>query len=175
MDVRHWGSTTAERAVPLPCDDLVDGGETLHRAVTIDAPPEVVYRWLCQLRVAPYSYDLIDNLGRRSPQELTPGLEHPAPGQIFVRVFRLVHVEPDRSLTLVWKGPGRPFGDLAITYAALPDGASATRLLMRLRWRHTGGGPLGALWRLALPPLDLVMARRQLRNFKRLAERSARG
>ena len=172
MDVRHWGATAAEQAQARPCDGLVAGAEVLNRAVSVAAPPALVYRWLCQLKVAPYSYDLIDNFGRRSPQELTPGVEDPRPGDTFTRVFTLVHVEPGRSLTVVWKGPRKPFGELAITWAALPDG-DVTRLLMRLCWRMDRGGPLGALARLALPPGDLVMARRQLLNLKRLAERDA--
>jgi hypothetical protein len=172
MDLRHWGATAAEQAMALPCDGLIPRGEVLNRAVGVAAPPALVYRWLCQLKVAPYSYDLIDNRGRRSPQELTPGLEDPQPGETFTRVFTLVDVEPGRSLTVVWKGPRKPFGELAITWAALPDGA-ATRLLMRLCWRLDHGGPLGALARFALVPGDLVMARRQLLNLKRLAERDA--
>jgi hypothetical protein len=172
MDVRHWGSTADERALELPCDALVPGGEVLHRAVGVDAPPELVFRWLCQLRVAPYSYDLIDNFGRRSPQQLTPGLERPQVGQTFAHVFTLADVDPGRSLTIAWQGRRRPFGELAITYAALRDRAG-TRLLRRLRWDQPARGPLGRLWHAVLPPLDLVMARRQLLNFKRLAERDA--
>lgn len=74
--VRHWGTTAPERARPYPCDELVPSSDgALFRGVSVEAPAAVVFRWLCQLRAAPYSYDLLDNRGRRSPQELTPGLE----------------------------------------------------------------------------------------------------
>jgi hypothetical protein len=158
--VTAWGSTPEERALGLPCDSVVcDASAVLHRAVTVDAPPEVVFRWLCQLRAAPYSYDLIDNRGRRSPQQLTPGLEELEAGQRFMTIFRLVEFEPGRSITVVHRGL---FGHVGVTYLVTPG----TRLLMRIAWEP----PRVPLARSLLTAGDWVMARRQLLNLKRLAE-----
>jgi hypothetical protein len=74
--VSKWGTTAAERERPYPCDGLIEGPAIeLYRGIDVEAPQAVTFRWLCQLRAAPYSYDKLDNLGGRSPQELTPGLE----------------------------------------------------------------------------------------------------
>ena len=67
--VYTWGSTPGERDDAFACDRLVPhADDILFRAVDVAAPAAVVFRWLCQLRVAPYSYDKLDNGGRRSPQ-----------------------------------------------------------------------------------------------------------
>src|SRR5688500_981727 len=98
---RTWGSSEDERARRYPCDGLVAPvDDELWRAVDVAAPAPVTYRWLCQLRAAPYSYDWIDNFGRRSPRELTPGLDALEVGQRVMRIFRLVAFEPGRHLTL---------------------------------------------------------------------------
>jgi hypothetical protein len=45
-----WGPTEAERAAPLPGDDVVpDARYVTTRAVTIDAPPASVWPWLVQM------------------------------------------------------------------------------------------------------------------------------
>jgi hypothetical protein len=170
--VRHWGSTASERARAYPCDRLLaDSDAALFRAVTIEAPAALVFRWLCQLRAAPYSYDLLDNRGRRSPQQLTPGLERLRPGQRVMTIFELVEFEADRSITLRHRGP--VFGELVVTYRADDAGPGRSRLVVKLL-PGSSAGPLGAVARLLLPPGDLVMMRRQLLNLKRLAEGSAR-
>ena len=151
---RHWGTTAAEQAAHYPCQDVVDARLVLTRGVDVAAPPPVAFRWLCQIRVAPYSYDWIDNLGRRSPQTLTPGLEQLEVGQRVYPSFRITSFEPDRSLTFAGLG-------VAITYVADPGrllGALALR-------RRTPFTPL-------LVAGDLVMMRRQLLNLARLAESS---
>lgn len=77
----HWGTTDAEETASYPCDDVLpDAEQWLFRGVDVAAPAPVLWRWICQLRVAPYSYDWIDNLGRRSPRTLTPGLDDIQPG-----------------------------------------------------------------------------------------------
>ena len=96
-----WGSTAAERRRWFPCDDVLpDAQDAYYRAVDVQAAPEIVFRWLCQMRAAPYSYDLIDNFGRPSPDELTPGLDDLEVGQTFMTIFELAEFARDRHLTL---------------------------------------------------------------------------
>src|SRR4051794_34961179 len=165
-----WGSTAEERQETLPCDALVpDPKAVLVRAVDVAAPPPVVFRWLCQLRVAPYSYDWIDNRGRRSPRELTPGVEKLEPGQRFVSIFRLAEFEQGSRITLEQRGG--LLGHVALTYAVSEREGGESRLVLRIAW----GPPRLPLARALLSVGDLVMARRQLLNLKQLAEGSVDG
>jgi hypothetical protein len=165
-----WGSTAEDRARQLPCDALLPGARlVVHRAVDVDAPPELVFRWLCQLRVAPYSYDLLDNPGRRSPRTLTPGLEQLAVGQVFGKIFRLVSFDVPEQVTAEHHGV---FGHVAGTYSVTRRGRGS-HLLCRFRWSPRRLPLAHRPVTTALALGDLVMARRQLLNLKRLAERDA--
>jgi hypothetical protein len=138
----------------------------------VDAPGDVVFRWLCQLRVAPYSYDWIDNFGRRSPQALTPGLDQLAVGQLMMGRWRFRLVEFERGRQITMKHSARLGGDTAVTMLIAPANGGS-RLLVKAVQRCPGG-LAGWLERLLLPWVDLVMMRRQLLNLKALAERTAR-
>lgn len=168
-----WGTSPEERRLPYPCDRVMPHPEdALYRGVTISASPEIVFRWLCQLQVAPYSYDWIDNGGRESPSTLTPGLEDLAVGQSVMQIFQLVDFALDQHLTLRFKANSRVqrlFGDIVISYCVVGKGASSCRLLAKLVARHPPG-VWGKLMRILLPWGDLIMMRRQLLNFKQLAE-----
>lgn len=131
------------------------------RAISIAASPQTVFAWLCQLRVAPYSYDLLDNLGRRSPRQRDPKLVQLAPGQRFMTIFRSRSFVNGERITLTGNG-------LAVTYTVHPENVGS-----RLHVRVWFGGP----WPLAraLAVGDLVMMRRQLLTLKSLAEREAAG
>jgi hypothetical protein len=168
-----WGSTPAERAMPFPCDrHLADPDDALFRAVDVDAPTAVTFRWLCQLRAAPYSYDWIDNWGRTSPRTLTPGLEQLAVGQTVMTIFELVEFEMDRHLTLVLRRGRAVFGDIACTYLVAPRAPDRSRIVVKMLVRYP------AVRRIAeqiFPLSDLVMMRKQLLTLKALAEGDARG
>jgi hypothetical protein len=170
-----WGTTPAERRLAFPCDRFVSNpDDSLFRGVTIGASPGVVFRWLCQMRVAPYSYDWIDNLGRKSPRRLTPAVENLAVGQDVMTIFDLVDFEIDRQVTIRIKPKSiasRVFGDAAASYLIVPSGEQTCRLLVKLVGRYPPGVK-GMLMRNFLPLGDLIMMRRQLLNFKQLAERS---
>jgi hypothetical protein len=173
--VATWGTTPEERGRPFPCDALVPRPEeALFRGVSVEAAAPVVFRWLCQLRVAPYSYDWLDNYGRRSPRTLTPKLDQLAVGQEVMRIFRLAEFAPDDHLTLLLRRASsawRTFGDLAVTYRVVPESGARCRLLVKLVVRYPPG-LWGALMRRVLPFGDLVMMRKQLRTLKRLAEKA---
>jgi hypothetical protein len=161
-----------------PCDQLIaKPDDSLYRAVTIDATAQVVFRWLCQMRVAPYSYDWIDNCGRESPRTLTPGLEELVVGQDVMQIFQLVDFARDQNLTIRCKANSRAqrlFGDIAISYCVVGAKDSTSRLLVKIVGQYPKG-LWGQLMRSLLPWGDLIMMRRQLLNFKQLAEGSKLG
>lgn len=154
-----WGVRPSERTVSLPCDALCPRGLQADRAISIDAPPPIVFSWLCQLRVAPYSYDTLDNLGRRSPRDRNPELVHLEVGQRFMTVFALQSFVDGEQITLRSKG-------IAVTYVVRPEEAGS-----RLHVRVLFGGPGLAARVLRLG--DLVMMRKQLLTLKSLAEHEA--
>jgi hypothetical protein len=160
----RWGVTLAETRRRYPCDDLVpDPALEAWRGVTVRAAPQQVWPWVAQIRLAPYSYDWLDNLGRRSPQQLS-GLPDPAVGESFTTamrghaVGRIVAVVPGEHLT------GEILGAV-MSYMLVAEGSN-TRLLLKLVMRR------GRIVAPLVSVGDLVMSRRQLLNFARLAERA---
>lgn len=168
------GLRPGEEELDYPCDRRLPGAEQAYfRAIDVDAPPAVLFRRLCQLRVAPYSYDWLDNFGRRSPRELTPGLDRLEVGQRFMTIFDLVEFEPDRQITLLCRRWRRVFGEVAGTYLIVPRPQGGCRLLVKVLANHPGPRLESALRARLLPRGDLVMMRKQLRTLRELAERDA--
>jgi hypothetical protein len=169
--IRNWGTTLEERRTHFPCDDVLPNhADAYFRAVTVHVDAPVMFRWLCQLRAAPYSYDWIDNFGRQSPRRLTPGLEELAIGQPVMRIFDLVAFERDRHMTLRLRTPGL-FPPLAVSYVVAAVGPRQCRLLVKLAVENQPG-MAGRIAGLFLPLGDWIMMRRQLLNLKELAEAS---
>jgi hypothetical protein len=159
----RWGVTDSEMQRAYPCDGFVSAPALrAWRGVWVEAPAAAVWPWVAQVRLAPYSYDWIDNLGRRSPQQLL-GLPEPHVGEAFTTVAgrgrgRIVSVDPGKQMT------GTIMGAF-MSYVLVPEDGNKTRLLLKVVMRTTRWAALG------LSVGDLVMARRQLLNLKQLAER----
>ena len=166
---QFWNTTPPEEVAPYAVDAVAPlDAKRYVRAVTVEADDATVFRWLCQLRVAPYSYDWIDNRGRRSPRTLVPGLEDLAVGQSFCVIFRLVSFEPGR----------RDRRDGAGSHPAVRrrrrdlPGRSARRPPLPSRLLH---GRVGWILACTFAPDvagvgDLVMMRKQLLTLKTCAE-----
>jgi hypothetical protein len=102
----HWNATTPEeRFATYPSDRYLDVPfDGFVRGLDVEAPSEVTFQWLYQLEVARYSYDWIDDRGRRSPRELTSGAERQERGQHFL-VFGVMDFAPNQHIyTLIPEG-----------------------------------------------------------------------
>ena len=159
----RWGVSDSEIARSYPCDEFVTS-PTLQawRGVSVEAPTEAVWPWVAQIRIAPYSYDWIDNRGRRSPRELE-GLPEPEVGEPFTtaggrQLGRIVSVDPGKQLTATIMGA-------FMCYVLVPQEHDTTRLLLKVTMRTRRWTALG------LSVGDLIMSRKQLLNLKLLAER----
>jgi hypothetical protein len=159
------------------CDALIEDANVARvRSEDIAAPPKIVYRWLCQLRVSAYSYGWADSGVYRSPRELMPGLDRLQLGQTMMGVYELAHLVPGRELTvrldrgrMAERGLERWHAPAATTYL-LTGGATSSRLVAK----SVTAFPGGFRWRMVrwiVRPVDRLVLKRQLRTLKRMAER----
>jgi hypothetical protein len=168
----NWHATEDECRAAYPCDKYIRGPyRVFMRAIDVAAPADVLYRWVCQLKVAPYSYDVFDNRFRRSPRRLTPGAERLQVGEPLMSWFQIVDFEKDRHVTVVNDSEHGRAGSVTITYAVVPTGTARSRLVVKI-----DVGCLTRWERLRMVPLawgDFIMMRKQFLTLKKLSETTA--
>jgi hypothetical protein len=174
MIFQYWGATTEEIHGSIVGDNLCrDATLIATRSITISAPPKDVFPWIRQMgfgRAGWYSYDWIDNLGRKSAtkvheewQSVESGDKIPS-GPIS---FTAAIVEAPRHFVLEIKSLGKKSPKLHFTLAyELREDPQGTRLVTRMRSQIKL--PFGSLFeRFILGPGDGIMLRRQLLTINR--------
>ena len=172
MIFQYWGATKDEIDGFVVGDDLCPNARVIAtRSITIPAPPEQVFPWIRQMgfrRAGWYSYDFLDNLGRKSAtsihqewQNIETGARIPAGPISFLAAI----VEPPHSFVLAVNASERWNQRLCFTLAyELRNHPEGTRLVTRMRSRvNVPGGAF--IDRLLLGPGDGIMVRRQLMNL----------
>ena len=173
-----WGATCAEASGPMPGDDLLDKAQFVAtRAISIAAPPDRVWPWLVHVgfgRAGFYSYDLLDNLGHHSTDEVLAEFQSPSVGDLAAPMtapaddrtaFRVASIE--EPSVLVWNKP-----DSTWAWRLTSDGRGSTRLVTRLKARYDPG-PFLPVTVLLMEVGDFPMMRRMLRGIAERATRSS--
>lgn len=180
MSLRDWGATPGEISSQLPGDDLCqDARIVATRSIDLPAPPEEVFPWLRQMgfgRAGWYSYDLLDNLGRRSATSIVEKWQDLAEGGVVPGgpvAFEAAVLDPPRALVITLAAKGRIGRRICFSLAyELRPTTTGTRLVTRARARvDLPGGIL--IERLLLGPGDGIMVRRQLLGLARRIGQSA--
>jgi hypothetical protein len=179
---RHlrWGATDVELSNAMPGDELVpDSSFATTRAITIDAPPELVWPWIVQMgfgRAGFYSYDLFDNAGRPSADRILPEYQSQSVGDWVpmaskvtqTTAFRISDFEPNRWM--LWEKPHSTWA-----WRLTPVEGNRTRLVTRLKdrydWRRSPGNAVLSLILFELG--DFPMMRKLLLGVRARAERLA--
>lgn len=169
----RWGATEEEIRRAMPGDEVVQRPSfDATRAVTVAAPPECIYPWLVQIgvgRAGWYSYDLLDNLGRRSAEVILPEHQRLEIGGIVPmspdgrQGMKVLDYRPNEWL-LWWDGAG----DSTWVWGLYPQGGT-TRLVTRVRMRYRWSSPT-ILFAMLVEFFDLMMMRKALLGIKRRAE-----
>lgn len=178
MPFETWGALPHEIDATMPGDELIDDpAMSATRAVDLVCPPAVAFGWLTQMgfgRAGWYSYDLIDNLGRRSARRVHPewqvtGAGDPVPGGPID--FTASVVDPPHAfvLSLIGQRLAGHCIDFTLAYVLSPTPCATgapvgSRLVCRAR-----ANVQGFAGRLVVPALclgDGVMVRRQLLGIR---------
>ena len=170
----RWGATEDDLIRAMPGDDIV-GQPSFNatRAVTIHAPAENIYPWIVQMgvkRAGWYSYDLLDNLGRKSAERILA--EHQN-----IQVGDLIPLSPDgkqgmrvkdfrKNEWMLWWDKK---GDSSWSWEIYPEGETHSRLVTRVRVKYRWFSPAIA-FNLLIEFFDLLMMRKCMLGIRRRAE-----
>ena len=176
MFLETWGATPEEVSSAVVGDDLYPTARvSATRCITIAASPDEVYPWIRQMgfgRAGWYSYDLIDNLGKKSARSVNPDwqdivTESPVPAGPISFIAKYVQPPTSLVLTVSPRGLGKRI-KFSLAYE-LRTTNGGTRLVTRMRARVDL--PAGRLIeRLLLSPGDGVMVRKQLLTLRKVIE-----
>ena len=170
----RWGATDAEIRRTLPGDETVARPSfNATRAVTIHAPAENIYPWIVQMgvtRAGWYSYDLLDNLARKSAETILPEFQN-------IHIGDVIPMSPDgkqgmgvkdfkKDQWLLWWDRK---GDTTWVWEIHPDGADHCRLITRVRMKYDWFS-LSLPFSLLVEFFDLPMMRKCMLGIKRRAE-----
>ncbi len=171
----RWGATDAETRRAMPGDEIVSHPSfNATRAVTIEAPAENIYPWIAQIglnRAGWYSYDVLDNLGRRSAERILTQFQNPQRGD-------LVPMSPDGKHGIwikdfvpnAWMLWWDKIGDTSWAWGLYPEeGAARCRLITRVRTKYRWLSA-AAPFNLLVEFFDLPMMRKCMLGIKRRAE-----
>jgi proline iminopeptidase len=185
----RWGATDEEVASLYPGAELIPGAtRSATMAVTLDARPEAVWPWLVQMGVDRggwYSWDRLDNFGRKSAARIHPEWQTIRLGDSFLarpdgsESWRVAALDPGRFLCLRMsldlgghefdpqQRPPRFHTDStwAFLLSELPGGR--TRLVVSGYWRFRPRLLQPVLSVLFLEPSHWIMQTRQFANLQR--------
>jgi len=170
----RWGATDAEIRRTLPGDETVARPSfNATRAVTIHAPAEAIYPWIVQMgvtRAGWYSYDLLDNLARKSAETILPEFQN-------LQIGDVIPMSPDgkygmgvkdfkKDQWLLWWDRK---GDTTWVWEIHPEGADQCRLITRVRMKYDWFS-FSLPFSLLVEFFDLPMMRKCMLGIKRRAE-----
>lgn len=173
----RWGATEEEIGRPMPGDEIVEGPTfNATRAVTITASAEDIYPWIVQIgvtRAGWYSYDILDNLGRRSAERILPQFQD-------IQVGDIIPMSPDGKSGMwvkdfranKWILWGDKKGDSTWAWGIYPEAESLFRLVTRVRIKYRWLSP-SILFSLLIEFFDILMMRKCMLGIKRRAEAKA--
>ena len=191
----RWGATDDEVKRAYPGADLIPGGvRSATNAVTIEAAPAEVWRWLVQMgydRAGWYSWDRLDNWGHTSADRIHPEWQQIAVGDRLPSMpdekgwWEVAALEHERFLGLrasvdLRMRPFDPGGPRPRFYSdslwgflleELPGGG--TRVVESGYWRFQPRWLQPVVSFAFLEPGHWIMQTRQFANLKRLAEQGA--
>jgi len=171
----NWGSTAAEQQMALPGDELIlESSGKSTKAITINAPSDVVWQWLVQIgqgRAGYYTYTWLENLvgaDIHNVNEIHPEWQTLHVGDIWGVVppdylgnlgkdagFPVLRIEPGRAIVLEIMG----------AHVIEPIDENTSRLLVR---GESGSG--NPILTMIVDPIVFTMERRMLLGLKARAE-----
>jgi len=170
-----WGATAIEIKRSMPGDEIV-AKPTFNatRAVTINATAENIYPWIIQMgitRAGWYSYDLLDNLAKRSADVILP--EHQN-----IQIGDVVPLSPDGKQGMIvkdfkkneWMLWWDNKGDSTWAWGIYPIGESTFRLITRVRVKYRFFSP-AVLFNILIELFDVWMMRKCMLGIKKRAEK----